>query len=202
MSEIIYSTPDLELHQLIVGPLDNNVYVLYSKDADEGILIDAANEHEKLLDICKKLKVTKVLETHGHWDHIQATVPLRNAGLSIYVTEQDASMLEAYDLKIADDQVTVIGDLELISILTPGHTPGSVCFYLKDTPLLFTGDTLFPGGPGNTKTPEGNFDQIIKSIDERLFSFGDDTIVLPGHGKSTTIGKERPHLDEWIERGW
>jgi glyoxylase-like metal-dependent hydrolase (beta-lactamase superfamily II) len=88
------------------------------------------------------------------------------------------------------------------AIHNPGHTPGSISFELEGTPLLFTGDTLFPGGPGNTQTELGDFDTIIESITNRLFTFPDSTIVLPGHGLDTTIGTERPHLEEWIERGW
>jgi glyoxylase-like metal-dependent hydrolase (beta-lactamase superfamily II) len=111
-------------------------------------------------------------------------------------------MLDAYDYVIEDDSVIEVGDLRLHTILTPGHTPGSICFRLEGSPLLFSGDTLFPGGPGATKFPGGDFDQIIESIDRRLFTLPVDTLVLPGHGADTTIGAERPHLDEWIERGW
>ena len=89
------------------------------------------------------------------------------------------------------------------TVHTPGHTPGSICFAVEDTPLLFTGDTLFPGGPGNTKSELGDFATIIRSITDRLYSaYSDATIVLPGHGSMTTIGSERPSLDEWVERGW
>ena len=87
-------------------------------------------------------------------------------------------------------------------IATPGHTPGSISFHVEGTPLLFSGDTLFPGGPGATKFEGGDFATIIESIDDRLFTFPTDTIVLPGHGTDTTIGAERPHLQEWITRGW
>ncbi|MGH9082465.1 MAG: MBL fold metallo-hydrolase, partial [Acidimicrobiales bacterium] len=89
------------------------------------------------------------------------------------------------------------------TIATPGHTPGSMCFAVKGTPLLLSGDTLFPGGPGNTSFPGGDFATIIRSIERRLLArFGDDTVVLPGHGASTTIGTEAPHLAEWVDRGW
>jgi glyoxylase-like metal-dependent hydrolase (beta-lactamase superfamily II) len=86
--------------------------------------------------------------------------------------------------------------------MTPGHTPGSICFRLEGTPVVFSGDTLFPGGPGNTTFPGGDFATIIRSIEDRLFSLPADTVVLPGHGADTTIGDERPHLQEWVERGW
>ncbi|WP_394935657.1 MBL fold metallo-hydrolase, partial [uncultured Ilumatobacter sp.] len=107
-----------------------------------------------------------------------------------------------YDVFLDDTEVIEVGRLRLHSIHNPGHTPGSISFALENTPLLFTGDTLFPGGPGNTKSDIGDFDTIIRSITDRLFTFDDKTIVLPGHGDNTTIGAERPHLEAWIERGW
>ena len=112
-------------------------------------------------------------------------------------------MLPSYDLLLEDDTVIEVGDMRLRTIATPGHTPGSMCFSVEGTPLLFSGDTLFPGGPGNTKFEGGDFPTIIRSIEDRLFSrFGADTVVLPGHGDDTTIGTERPHLQEWVDRGW
>ena len=96
-----------------------------------------------------------------------------------------------------------VGDLRLRTIHTPGHTAGSMCFKVEGKPLLFSGDTLFPGGPGNTKLEGGDFTTIIRSIDDLLFAPLDaDTIVMPGHGLDTTIGAERPSLDEWVDRGW
>jgi glyoxylase-like metal-dependent hydrolase (beta-lactamase superfamily II) len=191
-----------EIHKVVVGPVDNNVFVLRCKRTGDAVLLDAANEHERLLDLCTTLGVRTVLETHGHWDHIQAVPQLRDAGYSVHVTPGDAGMLEAYDELLEDETVIEVGDLRLHTILTPGHTPGSICFRLESAPILFSGDTLFPGGPGATKFPGGDFDQIIESIDRRLFTLDPDTIVLPGHGDQTTIGDERPHLDEWIDRGW
>ena len=111
-------------------------------------------------------------------------------------------MLPSYDFMIPDDDVITVGDLRLHTIHTPGHTPGSTCFLLEGHPVLFSGDTLFPGGPGNTNVRERELRQIIQSIDRRLFTLPADTLVLPGHGLDTTIGTERPHLDEWIDRGW
>ncbi|MAV21629.1 MAG: hypothetical protein CL417_08925 [Acidimicrobiaceae bacterium] len=95
-----------------------------------------------------------------------------------------------------------VGRLRLHTILTPGHTPGSICFRIQDRPIIFSGDTLFPGGPGATQFEGGDFTKIIESIDRRLFTLNADTLVLPGHGDETTIGAERPHLDEWVDRGW
>jgi len=147
--------------------------------------------------------VRTVVETHGHWDHIQAVEQVRDAGYRVGVTAADASMLPSYDDLLDDDDVLEIGRLRVRTIATPGHTAGSMCFLLEGSPLLFTGDTLFPGGPGNTSFPGSSFPQIIESIDRRLFSpFGADTLVYPGHGAGTTLGAERPHLQEWIDRGW
>jgi glyoxylase-like metal-dependent hydrolase (beta-lactamase superfamily II) len=143
-----------------------------------------------------------VLTTHGHWDHIQAVTALRDAGIEVGVASADAEMLPSYDFTIPDDDVLTVGALRLHAVHTPGHTPGSTCFLLEGHPVLFSGDTLFPGGPGNTKFENASFSEIITSIDRRLFTLPPETLVLPGHGLDTTIGTERPHLDEWIERGW
>lgn len=198
-----YEDSQAEVHKLVVGPVDNNVFVLRCKQTGEAVLIDAANEHDKLLDLCRRLNVRRVLETHGHWDHIQAVPAVRDAGYDVGVTADDAAMLDAYDFVLADDEVLMVGRLRLRTILTPGHTPGSICFLVDGSPVLFSGDTLFPGGPGATKFPGGDFPTIIRSIEDRLFAPLDpDIIVMPGHGLDTTIGAERPHLQEWIDRGW
>jgi glyoxylase-like metal-dependent hydrolase (beta-lactamase superfamily II) len=192
-----------EIHRVVVGPMDNNVYVLRCKQTGEASLLDAANEHEKLLEMCQRLGVRRVLETHGHWDHIQAVPAVRDAGYDVGVTAADAGMLPSYDFVLEDESVIDVGRLRLHTIATPGHTPGSMCFRLEGSPVLFSGDTLFPGGPGATKFPGGDFPKIIRSIEDRLFAkLPADTLVLPGHGSDTTIGKESPHLQEWIDRGW
>ncbi|MDT7582316.1 MAG: hypothetical protein QOK35_3627, partial [Pseudonocardiales bacterium] len=143
-----------------------------------------------------------VLTTHGHFDHIQAVEAVRNAGIDVGIAPDDASMLPAYDFVLPDDEVIAVGDLRLRTIHNPGHTAGSTSFLLEGHPILFSGDTLFPGGAGNTSLPGGNFEQIIESIDRRLFTLPADLLVLPGHGLDTTIGTERPHLQEWVDRGW
>ena len=177
------------------------MFVLRDKGTGEAVLLDAANEHERLLDLCTALGVTGVLETHGHFDHIGAVSAARDAGLDVGVGGEDADMLPSYDWIIRDGDVIEVGDLRLHAIHTPGHTMGSICFLLDGWPILFSGDTLFPGGPGNT-AHGGDFPTIIKSLDERLFTLPEDTIVLPGHGLDTTIAAERPHLQEWADRGY
>ena len=202
MVELHFEDSQAEIHKLVVGPLDNNVFVLRCKQTGEAVLIDAANEHEKLLELCTALNVRNVVETHGHWDHIQAVPAIRDAGYEVGITAEDANMLPSYDYVLQDDSVIEVGRLRLHTILNPGHTPGSMSFRLEGSPILFSGDTLFPGGPGNTSLEGGDFKQIITSLDDRLFKLPVDTIVMPGHGDDTTIGTERPHLQEWIDRGW
>jgi glyoxylase-like metal-dependent hydrolase (beta-lactamase superfamily II) len=201
--EKIWSDATAEVHQIVVGPMDNNVYVLRCRRTGDAMLIDAANEHEALLAICRDLGVNQVVETHGHWDHIQAVPAVREAGISVAVTSADAGMLPSYDLIIDDDETLSVGDLRINTLATPGHTPGSICFVVEGTDLLFTGDTLFPGGPGNTSFEGGDFPAIIESIERRIFAkFDPGTRVLPGHGTATTVGSESPHLQEWVDRGW
>lgn len=202
-STLHHADTDLEIHKLVVGPFENNVFVLRCRHTGDAVLLDAANEHERLLDLARSLGVRRVLETHGHWDHIQAVPELREAGYSVGVTAEDAAMLDSYDEIIDDDTTIAVGRLTLRTIHTPGHTPGSMCFVVEGKPLLFSGDTLFPGGPGNTSFEGGDFDTIIESLDRRLFApLAADTIVMPGHGDDTTIGAEQPHLQEWVDRGW
>jgi len=155
------------------------------------------------LELCQTLGVRTVLETHGHWDHIQAVEAVRNAGYEVGVTAEDAGMLPSYDYLLEDDSVIEIGRLRIRTHHTPGHTPGSMSFSVDGAPLLFSGDTLFPGGPGATQYEGGDFDTIMQSLEERMFRvFDGDTLVLPGHGLDTTLATEAPHLDEWYARGW
>src|SRR6266513_1098780 len=182
-----YQDEQVEISKVVVGPMDNNVFIVRCRQTGDAVMLDAANEHDKLLDLCKRLNVRKV----------------RDAGYEVGVTAEDAKMLPSYDFVIEDESVIPVGRLKLHTILTPGHTPGSMCFKIEGSPVLLSGDTLFPGGPGNTSFEGGDFPTIIRSIEDRIFStIPDDTIVLPGHGADTTIGTERPHLQEWIDRGW
>ena len=197
-----WSGAGAEVHSLVVGPIDNNVFIVRCTRTGEAVLLDAANEHDHLLGLCRDLGVRRVLQTHGHWDHIQAVPALRDAGYDVAVAAADATRLPSYDSLLEDDSVIEVGDLRLRTIATPGHTPGSMCFLLEGTPLLLSGDTLFPGGPGRTDLPGGDFGTILASLDERLLPLPAETMVLPGHGADTTIGTERPHLQEWADRGW
>ncbi len=202
MSTLHWQDEQAEIHKVVVGPYENNVFVLRCTQTGDAVLIDAANEHDLLLELCTNLGVRTVIETHGHWDHIQAVPQLRDAGYSVHVTAEDAAMLPSYDEILEDESIIEVGRLRLHTIHNPGHTPGSMSFRLEGSPILFSGDTLFPGGPGNTATDLGDFDTIIESVDTKLFTLPPETLVLPGHGDDTTIGTERPHLQEWIDRGW
>ena len=202
-STVIWSGADLEVHRVVVGPLANNVYVLRCRRSAQAVLIDAAAESERLVHLADALGVVIVLETHGHHDHVGAIPALRASGRLVWGHPEDVALFPTLDRHLAHDQVIEVGELRVRVIHTPGHTPGSTCFFVEGSPVLFSGDTLFPGGPGATAYEGGDFPTIIASIDQQLFDrFGDDVIVLPGHGAPTTIGAERTHLDDWIARGW
>ncbi len=160
-----WSGTGVEVHKIVVGPYENNVFTIRCTETGDAVLIDAANEHEQLLELCQALGVRTVVETHGHWDHIQAIPAIRDAGYEVGVTAADASMLPSYDYLLEDQSVIEVGRLRVHTILNPGHTPGSMSFHVENTPLLFTGDTLFPGGPGNTFGNAEHFSQIITSIE-------------------------------------
>jgi len=204
MTTLHWADSRMEIHRVVVGSYDNNVFVLRCRETGEAVLIDAANEHELLLELCQGHGVRRVLETHGHRDHNGAVAQIRESGYELGVSSADAPMLKdvGYDVFIDDAEVIEVGRLRLHAIHNPGHTPGSVSFLVDGAPLLFSGDTLFPGGPGATKFEGGDFATIIDSIDNKLFTLPAHTIVMPGHGVSTTIGNERPHLQEWVARGW
>lgn len=191
-----------EVRAFAVDPYDNNVYIVSDPKSKEALLIDAANDAPRILRELDGLRISHILTTHGHPDHVQAVKPVRRE-LSARFTchEADAAMMPiSPDVRAHDGQRFRFGDYELQTLHTPGHTPGSLCFLIEDH--LFSGDTLFPGGPGNTRGVGASFPTIIESIRGKLFTLPDETRVLPGHGKPTTIGAERPKLDEWVMRGW
>ncbi len=201
-SAVHFEDSQVEITRVVVGPIANNVFVVRCRETGEAALLDAANEHDRLLELCRRLGVRQVLETHGHWDHIQAVPAVRDAGYMVGVAAEDAAMLPAYDFVLEDDAVIPVGRLRLHTIHTPGHTPGSTCFSIDGSRVLFSGDTLFPGGPGATRWAYSDFPAIIRSIDRLFSTLPPDTLVLPGNGADTTIGTERPHLQEWADRGW
>lgn len=196
-----YEDGQVQVTKVVVGPLVNNVFVVRCAETGASVLIDAADEPEVLLPLCEELAVGDVLTTHGHGDHIQAVPAVRRAGHRVGVAEADSGMLPAHDFVIADDDVIEVGRLRLHAIHTPGHTPGSTCFKVEGAPVLFSGDTLFPGGPGLTGWPLSDFRTIMTSA-RRLLRLPVETVVHPGHGRDTTIGAQRPAVERWQRRGW
>jgi glyoxylase-like metal-dependent hydrolase (beta-lactamase superfamily II) len=191
-----------------IGPYENNIFILSDVDSAEAYVIDAGFEPEQIAAAAEGLKVKAILVTHGHEDHhanVGKLKELLKVPVGIGIDDSVQLSIEP-DMLIVDQQSFSVGPHAFQAIHTPGHTPGSTCFVLAPASSsgkhLFTGDTLFPGGPGNTQKDPVRFERIISSIRERLFSLPDDTVVYPGHGRDTTIGQERPHLDEWIARGW
>lgn len=190
------------IRKLSVGSMDNNVYVIVDPATGESVIVDAADKADQILAAADGTRVTAIWETHGDVDHIRALEKVRRAlGVPVAIHPADAPSLSTPpEIELNDGDTLHVGRLEFQVFHTPGHTPGGVCFYTPGH--LIAGDTLFPGGPGNTRRSGGNFDQIIQMIQEKLFVLPDDTRVYPGHGLDTSIGVERPHLGEWIARGW
>jgi glyoxylase-like metal-dependent hydrolase (beta-lactamase superfamily II) len=180
--------------------MENNVYVLECPQTHDAFIVDGCFEPETIIDAAEGTQVVGILQTHGHMDHVQA-LPELVAKLSVPVHAHPGDDYPVtIDRKLGDGDTLSLGKCEVRVLHTPGHTLGGTCYLIGRH--LISGDTLFPGGPGNTWGNKEAFDQIIDSIKTKLFVLPDDTVVYPGHGKDTTIGTERPQLDEWIERGW
>jgi len=196
--------PGLSITKVSVGPMDNNAYLLRS--GDEQMLIDAANEPGRLLDLIGTDGLSTVVTTHQHPDHwLGLTEVVRATGAESLAHEADAAEIPVVTRTLSDGDTVRVGDAELEVIHIVGHTPGSVALLYRDPaghPHLFTGDSLFPGGPGKTTTPR-DFDSLLTDLERKVFNqLPDSTWVYPGHGDDTTLGAERPHLDEWQQRGW
>lgn len=186
--------------------VDNNVWIV--GDDAEAIVIDPAHDAGAVADAVGDRTVTAVLLTHGHDDHIRHAREFADrVGAPVLLHPADQMLWEAVypgttpDAEIADGERFSVGGTELVAMHTPGHSPGSVCFRAESLGSVFTGDTLFQGGPGATGRSYSDFPTIIESIRTRLLTLPEDTAVNTGHGDSTTIGAEAPHLQEWISRG-
>jgi glyoxylase-like metal-dependent hydrolase (beta-lactamase superfamily II) len=201
--------PGLTIAKLAVGPMSNNAYLLRCTATDEGLLIDAANEGDRLRELVRfdGPPVAAILTTHRHTDHWQAlAVMVTDADAAVYAGDEDADALPvAVDERLQHGDTVTVGDVTLEIIALRGHTPGSIAVLYRDpegVPHLFTGDSLFPGGVGRTTGPEA-FTSLIDDVESRLFgTLPDETWFYPGHGNDSTLGAERPHLREWRERGW
>lgn len=185
-----------------VGPLDNASYVVACPHTGEAVLIDAADEADRLVQAVADLKLVAILETHGHADHWQALAPVHRHFAQAWVGAHPADLAmfppPPPSHQLGPGEEIHFGACRLTVLHTPGHTPGSVCFLGPG--VVFTGDTLFPGGPGATRPPLGDFPTIVRSIRTHLMALDDRTIVYPGHGEATTIGAERSGFGVWERR--
>jgi glyoxylase-like metal-dependent hydrolase (beta-lactamase superfamily II) len=198
---------DLVISKLAVGPYDNNAYLLRCRSTGAQVLVDAAAEADRLLDLVGPDGISLIVTTHRHPDHWQAlaeVVDRTNAPTAAHVADAPGIPVPT-DVLLEDGDRIEVGACALTVIHLVGHTPGSVALLYDDPegpPHLFTGDCLFPGGVGKTNSPE-EFDSLYWGVVDRVFGpLPDETWVYPGHGHDTTVGAERPSLEEWRERGW
>ncbi|MDQ6874422.1 MAG: MBL fold metallo-hydrolase [Actinomycetota bacterium] len=197
----------LEITKIAVGSMDNNAYLLRCARTGDALLIDAANEPGRLLEMIPEGSLRTIVTTHQHGDHWQGLAELvRVTGAGTVAHPLDAGPLPVRPDRLVEGGDTIaVGAAELSVIHLRGHTPGSIALRYDDpdgTAHVFTGDSLFPGGPGRTTSP-ADFSTLIGDLESRIFGeLPDDTWVYPGHGADTTLGAERPNLPEWRERGW
>lgn len=202
------------VRSISVSEMQNNVYLVTADGADTHVLVDAADDLpaiRSLIDAAGGGTVDAILTTHRHWDHVRALAEATRelTDRTIAGVDDAEAIAEESGAVIAEtvehDDVLVVGGLSFACIALRGHTPGSIAFVLTDDEgqdVILSGDSLFPGGPGKTWS-EPDFDSLMDDLEERIFGrFGDDALVLPGHGDSTTLGAERPHLGEWRARRW
>jgi glyoxylase-like metal-dependent hydrolase (beta-lactamase superfamily II) len=216
----VIDLPGVTLRQAAVSSMDNNVYLITVKATGAQVLVDAADEPStirQLIDSAKAdadtpTRVAALVTTHSHWDHVRALKEIAaQTGAETIAGAADAPEIEqttgvTVTRYVADGDTVEVPGLSLGVIGLRGHTPGSIALVLArpGAPVhLITGDSLFPGGVGNTNHEAARFSQLFTDVTERIFAhFGDDTVVHPGHGRPTTLGAERPHLAEWQARGW
>lgn len=202
---------DLTISKLSVGEMDNNAFLLVCRRTGDGLLIDAAAEPTRLADLLgagpDRPRLRSIVTSHSHPDHWQALPAVAGqTGANLYAGAEDAGALPVpTDVLLQDGDSIPLGAIDLVVIKLRGHTPGSVALLHTDSDgsrHLFTGDSLFPGGPGRTRSA-ADFSSLMADLQERVFDrLPDDCWVYPGHGDDTTVGRERPHLQEWRDRGW
>ena len=199
--EKIFESADLELFRLETDPFGTNAYILTCRQSGENVLIDAPGNAELIENRLKGKAVVCIVITHGHMDHIMALEELTDKiQAPVAAHEDDAGGLPVNaKLLLKDGDVIECGKLKINVLHTPGHTPGSLC--LKVGSILISGDALFPGGPGKTGSPE-SFAMAIDSIKRKILTLPDETVIIPGHGTSTTVGEERPAIEAFLERGY
>lgn len=197
------------IRKMAVSEMHNNVYLVTCTATGEQLMVDADDPARCLALVEEGTgRLDHLVTTHQHWDHVRALEDVARAtGARTYAGADDADALPLDpDVRLRQGDTVRVGELVLDVVHLRGHTPGSVALAWHDpdgATHLFTGDTLFPGGVGNTKRPEQSFEALFADVTERLFAvYDDDTWFYPGHGGDSTIGAERPHLDEWRERGW
>ncbi|HSN12206.1 MAG TPA: MBL fold metallo-hydrolase [Propionibacteriaceae bacterium] len=217
----LYDLPLVTIRRVSVTEMDNNVYLLTSKDSGAQVLIDAAGGIRKIRrmldlsanDASEMTRLSLIITTHSHYDHIRALRELVDeTGVRSAAGAADASAIAGQtgikpDVQLKNRDIVAVEGFDLSVIHLRGHTPGSIALAYdpgRGLPVhLFTGDSLFPGGVGNTNKDPERFASLFGDVTSRIFDvYGDDTVVLPGHGKPTTLGAERPHLAEWQQRGW
>ena len=200
--------PGLRITKASVGPMDNNAYLLQCTRTDALLLIDAAAEADTLLALVGGRPLETVVTTHRHRDHWSALAPVVEATGARTVAGADdvVGIPVATDQPVSDGDVVTVGDVRLEVVHLVGHTPGSIALVYDDplgSPHLWTGDSLFPGGVGNTRGNADDFASLLNDVETKLFArLPDETWVYPGHGDDTTLGAERPHLGQWRARGW
>ncbi|MFV0254074.1 MAG: MBL fold metallo-hydrolase [Beutenbergiaceae bacterium] len=208
-SALAIGDDDLAVLKVSVSSMDNNVYLLTDPTSGEQALIDAADDAERLLDLVGRHGnglLRLIITTHRHWDHHRALAQLTAAtGAQVLAGVADADALPVpVDRRVDHGDVVMLGTIQLTIIGLRGHTPGSIAVAASTarSSLLFSGDSLFPGGVGRTQASE-DFDALVDDVENRLFgSYPDSAVVHPGHGDSTTLGAERPRLPQWRSRGW
>ncbi|MBT2586734.1 MBL fold metallo-hydrolase [Arthrobacter sp. ISL-95] len=216
MDSLIHSLRDVTIRSISVSEMNNNAYLLTSKSTGAQLLIDAADDlpaiqqllEDAATDSPAPTKLARIATTHQHWDHVRALAELVEVtGASTSAGADDADALPVpVDVRLGHGDVERFDGLELTAVHLRGHTPGSIAFVYQDPDgpaHIFSGDSLFPGGVGNTQNDPSRFTSLLNDVSERLFdAYPDGTLVHPGHGLPTTLGAERPHLAEWRARGW